>query len=162
MDFRPATVLDIPFITDTYNASIPARMATADTENISPKTAAEWIERQQENRPIWIVSEGHEDIGYLHFKNFYGRPAYRATAEISIYLTEDFQGKGYGKAILRHAMEKAPGLGIETLLAFVFSHNEASLRLVKGGGFALWGQLPDVAIMDGKHYSLHILGKKLT
>jgi len=43
----------------------------------------------------------------------------------------------------------------------IFSHNIPSIKLFKSFGFKEWGILPDVAIMDGKEYSLSILGKRI-
>ena len=42
-----------------------------------------------------------------------------------------------------------------------FSHNDPSLRLFKSFGFAEWGKLPEIAEMDGKEFSLSILGKRV-
>ena len=160
MTFRSATATDISFITETYNASIPGRMATADTEPVLEKIIESWIANQDKLRPIWIASAEDRDIGYILFKNFYGRPAYRGTAEISIYLSEDCRRKGYGRSILQYALDMAPSLEIHTLLAFIFSHNQPSMRLFKGCGFEEWGQLPQVALMDDRYYDLIILGKR--
>ena len=52
-------------------------------------------------------------------------------------------------------------LGIRTLLGFIFSHNPASLALFARAGFASWGELPEVAELDGIRRSLSILGRHL-
>ena len=52
-------------------------------------------------------------------------------------------------------------LDIKVLLAFIFSHNMPSIKLFKRFDYLVWGELPEVAIMDGKPYSLTILGKRL-
>jgi phosphinothricin acetyltransferase len=52
-------------------------------------------------------------------------------------------------------------LGIRTLLAFIFAHNAPSLRLFQAAGFERWGLLPRVAEMDGREYSLAILGRRM-
>lgn len=157
---RPATAADVSFITETYNATIPGRMATADTEPVDEKLIQSRVANQDAHRPIWIATDGDSRIGYILFKDFYGRPAYRGTAEISIYLREDCRGKGYGKQMLHYALEQAASLEIHTLLAFIFSHNEPSIRLLTGSGFEEWGCLPEVAFMDNSYYSLKILGKR--
>ncbi|HBW79505.1 MAG TPA: N-acetyltransferase, partial [Sphingobacterium sp.] len=40
-------------------------------------------------------------LGWVSFQSFYGRPAYDATVEISIYLDEQQRGRGLGKQILQ-------------------------------------------------------------
>ncbi|MFP3273120.1 MAG: N-acetyltransferase, partial [Paraburkholderia sp.] len=47
------------------------------------------------------------------------------------------------------------------VLGFIFGHNEASLRLCRGFGFADWGALPRVAVLDGVERDLLILGRRL-
>jgi len=54
-----------------------------------------------------------------------------------------------------------PTLGSKTLVGFVFSHNEPSIRLLRSFGFEEWGKLPNVAEMDGEEYSLSIFGKRI-
>ena len=103
-----------------------------------------------------------EIIGWVSFQSFYGRPAYDATVEISIYLDEKARGKGYGKTILTYCIENAHKFGIKTLLGFIFSHNEPSLKLFRHFGFEDWATLPDIAILDGQERGLKILGKRVS
>lgn len=100
-------------------------------------------------------------VAWLSFSNFYGRPAYAGTAEISIYLAKSEQGKGLGSQLMMFAEAQAPKLNITTLLGFIFSHNAPSIRLFEKHGFQKWGELPHIAEMDGTQYSLTILGKSL-
>ena len=97
--------------------------------------------------------------GWLSFQSFYGRPAYHATAELSVYIAPNWQRKGIGHALLSQAVEQAPRLGLKTLLGFIFAHNEASLRLFEKFGFYRWGLLPGVAELDGVERDLIIVGR---
>jgi phosphinothricin acetyltransferase len=100
-------------------------------------------------------------IAWLSFSDFYGRPAYSRTTEVSIYLDEKARGKGLGRKLLQAALDKAPALEVDTVLGFIFGHNEASLRLFRGFGFEVWGSLPRVAVLDGVERDLVILGRRL-
>lgn len=97
----------------------------------------------------------------MSFETFYGRPAYGKTVEISLYLDSDYRGIGLGEYAVTEMKRIAQTLDIETLLAFTFSHNTRALKLFMKHGFIKYGELPDVAIMDGNHYSLTILGCKI-
>jgi len=44
------------------------------------------------------------------------------------------------------------------LLAFVFAHNQPSLRLFGRAGFVQWGRLPGVAVLDGIERDVLVLG----
>ncbi|WP_051273701.1 GNAT family N-acetyltransferase [Desulfotruncus alcoholivorax] len=100
-------------------------------------------------------------IGWLSFSPFYNRPAYDATAEISIYIAEGYRGRGIGKKLLTTAIEESPKLGITTLLGFVFAHNKPSINLFTKMKFDRWGYLPGVASLDGIEKDLLILGLKI-
>jgi L-amino acid N-acyltransferase YncA len=161
--FRNATFNDLPKIVEIYNSTIASRIVTADTEPVSVESRHKWFEEHNhDKRPLLVMEDDQNKIvGWMSFKSFYGRPAYNATAEISIYLDPAARGKGVGKMALTYAMEKTQSLGIQTLLGFIFAHNEPSLRLFRGAGFTDWALLPNIANLDGVERSLVILGKRI-
>lgn len=163
LHYRDAVTGDLPVIVAIYNSTIAGRMVTADTEPVTVESRKEWFEEHlPQTHPLWMVSNDEgEIVGWVSFQKFYGRPAYDATAEISIYLDEKQRGKGYGKEILQHCIEKAPGYNFKTLLGFIFSHNVPSMQLFKQLGFEEWGTFPNIAVLDGVERSLSILGKRV-
>jgi len=163
LNYRDATREDLPTIVEIYNSTVPSRMVTADTEPVSVASRENWFLEHQGNRPLWMVeSEAGEIVGWVSFQSFYGRPAYNATAEVSIYLDPAYRGLGLGKQILGHCLKTAPDYQIKTLLGFIFAHNEPSLKLFRHFGFEDWGTFPNIAVLDGEERSLIILGKRLT
>jgi hypothetical protein len=89
---RDATIEDLPNIVDIYNAAIPGRMATADVEPVAIDSRRAWFaEHSPAKRPLWILVDGGEIHAWLSFLSFYGRPAYHATAEISVYVAASSQ-----------------------------------------------------------------------
>ncbi len=162
MQLRQAIENDLPAIVAIYNSTIPSRMVTADTTPVTVESRVAWFhEHNPQNRPIWVVEDGGIILGWLSFSSFYNRPAYHATAEISIYIAEESRGKGIGKKLLSKAIEECPKLGITTMLGFIFGHNEPSLRLFLKYNFERWGFLPKVAILDGIERDLVILGLRV-
>lgn len=163
LKFRNANLEDLPKIVEIYNSTIPSRMVTADTENISVESRQRWFgEHNPENRPLWMVEASDGTIiGWVSFSSFYGRPAYNGTVELSIYLDENCRGKGFGKKILQYCIENAGKFGVKTLLGFIFLHNEPSLKLFRHFDFEDWGVFPDVAVLDGVERTLVILGKRI-
>ncbi len=164
MTFRDATLEDLPIIVEIYNSTVASRLVTADLEPVSVESKIGWFHQHNPDfRPLWIVLDSDKNtVGWVSFQDFYGRPAYQKTAEISIYLDEKYRGKGFGKKILELSLEKCPALGIENLLAFIFAHNLASLTLFEKFGFELWGNLKNIAELDSEKSSLVILGKSLS
>lgn len=160
--FRDAALADLNTIVDIYNSTIPGRMVTADTEKVTVESKMEWFRQHfAANRPLWVVTLNNQICGWLSFQSFYGRPAYNATAEVSIYIAEEFRGQGLGRIMLQKAIDACPKLGVKTLLGFIFGHNEPSLQLFYRFGFTEWGLLPKVAELDGIERDLAILGKRI-
>ena len=158
MDIRHAKEADLAAIVNIYNQSIHSRMATADTQPITVESRLNWYRDRSDNRPLWVATEREEILGWLSFQNFYGRPAYLSTSEISIYVATKHHRRGVGSRLLEQAIAFSPQLQLTTLLGFVFAHNQPSINLFTNYRFTQWGLLPDIAILDGHKRSLSILG----
>ena len=163
MTLRHAQAADLPEIVGIYNASIPGRMATADTEPVTVQSRESWFrDFDPARRPLWVVTgPGGRVEAWLSVRSFYGRPAYHRTAELGVYTLPAARRGGHAKALLAHAIGQAPALGIATLLAFVFDHNAPSLTLFARFGFERWGTLPRVAELDRVDRNLAILGRRV-
>ncbi len=162
INIRIATEEDLGAIVDIYNAAIPTRQATADLEPITPASRLEWLrDHPPEQYPIWVAETKTGVIGWLSLQMFYGRIAYRHTAEVSLYIAPDYQRRGIGKKLVQHALDSCPGLGLSNLLCVIFAHNGGSIKLFQGFGFENWGFLPGVADLDGIKRDVVILGRSI-
>jgi phosphinothricin acetyltransferase len=165
---RLARPEDLPVIVDIYNSTVASREVTADTEPVSVQSREGWFaEHTPGRRPLWVIHAGDDDraepevIGWMSYSNFYGRPAYSGTAELSIYIAEPWRGKGIGRYCLEQAIAFAPQIEVHTLLGFIFGHNAPSLALFRKFGFDTWAHFPRVANLDGIERDLIILGKRV-
>lgn len=163
MDLRDATAEDLPEIVGIYNSTVPTRTATADTSPVSVESRRGWLLDRDERRPVWVAEPGASGTmaGWLALDDFKGRPAYRPTAEVAVYVAEPHRGSGVGRLLVGEAVRRGPAFGIKTLIAGVFAHNAASLGLFEGFGFTRWGHLPGVAELDGVKRDLVYLGLRL-
>ena len=162
LKYRDASINDLPRIVEIYNSIIGSRMVTADTDPVTVESRLEWFKAHDpHHRPLWMVMDGEENIGWVSYQWFYGRPAYNGTAELSIYLDEKARGKGFGEKILEHAINSCERLKIKTLLGYIFAHNLPSLALFRKMGFSDWGHFPRIAILDGIERDLIIVGKRI-
>jgi phosphinothricin acetyltransferase len=165
---RIATLDDLPTIVAIYNSTIASREVTADTEPVSVESRLNWFhEHQPERRPLWVIERADdtsaqpEILGWISYSNFYGRPAYSGTAEVSIYIAQSWRGKGIGRYALTEAIAYAPRIAVHTVLGFIFGHNAPSLALFRKFGFDEWAHFPRVANLDGIERDLIILGKRV-
>lgn len=159
---RDALESDLPAIVEIYNATIPGRMVTADTEPVTVDSRRAWLHAHNpKTRPLWVALDNGVVCAWLSFNSFYGRPAYQPTAEVSVYIAETHRRRGLGRFLLARAIAGAPACGIRTLLGFIWAHNEPSLQLFAGFGFSTWGHLPRVAVLDGVERDLLIVGRRV-
>ena len=156
-------VVNLPAIVAIYNATIPGRMVTADLEPVTVDSRRAWFSaHQQPSRPLWVLAESSGRIqAWLSFDTFYPRAAYDGTAMIAIYVDPGSRRQGHGRRLLQAALERAPTLGLHTLLGYIFGHNEPSLRLFATHGFERWAHLPRVAVLDGAERDLVIVGRRV-
>jgi L-amino acid N-acyltransferase YncA len=160
MIIRDAAEADLPAIVGIYNATVPTRMVTAELEPTTVDTRLAWFrEHSPEQYPFWVAELDGRVIGWLDFKKFLPRCAYRGTAEISVYVDEEFRHRGVGQRLLEHAIARAPSLGITALVGLIFGHNEPSLKLFQRLGFERWAFLPRVAQLDGVERDLVVMGQ---
>ncbi|AFZ00601.1 GNAT family N-acetyltransferase [Calothrix sp. PCC 6303] len=166
---RDATESDLPRIVEIYNASIPGRMATADTVSVTVESRQSWfLQHNCTNRPLWVLerelvsdANSYEIIAWISLNSFYGRPAYNKTAEFSLYVAPGYQHQGVGSYLLQAIIDSCGKFDVNTLLGFIFGHNIPSLRLCEKFGFNRWGLLPDVAELDSQKRDLVIMGLKI-
>ena len=165
---RIARPEDLSVIVDIYNSTIASREVTADTEPVSVASRQQWFDdHDPARRPLWVIHDAADQsptplvLGWMSYSNFYGRPAYSGTAELSIYIAEASRGQGIGRYCLEQAIAFAPHIKVHTLLGFIFGHNAPSLALFGKFGFDTWAKLPRVANLDGIERDLIILGKRI-
>ncbi len=162
MIIRDAVEADLPAIIEVYNAAIASRIATAQLKPVTIEECRDWLsERSPEHYPFWVAETKDRVIGWLNFKRFLPRCAYRGTAEISIYVDKKFQRRGVARRLLEEAIARAPLLGITALVGLIFGHNEPSLKLFQRFGFQRWGLLPRIARLDDAERDLVIMGQHL-
>lgn len=90
-----------------------------------------------------IVVEG-EAVGCVGYVP--GTDVERVSAEVGYWLGEAYRGRG----IMNEAA------GIRHLLAPVFSHNAASMRVLEKAGFRKAGVLHNAAVKNGRLIDLHL------
>lgn len=160
---RDAAAADLPAVIDIYNAAIATRLATAQLEPVTVESRRSWLsDHSPDEYPFWVLEMNGQVVGWLTFKSFLPRCAYRGTAELSVYVHQQFRRRGIARKLLERAIAWAPKLGITALVGLIFAHNEPSTRLFEELGFTRWGLLPRVARMDEIERDLTIMGRHLS
>lgn len=109
--------------------------------------------------PYLVATDGQKLLGFAYCNWFKPRPAYRFSAEDSIYLAPDALGQGLGRSLLAELMLRAESAGVRKLIAVIGdSANQSSIGLHRALGFEHIGLLKscgwkfnrwlDVVLMD--------------
>jgi L-amino acid N-acyltransferase YncA len=96
---------------------------------------AERIERVSRTHP-WLVAE-HDGVvvGFAYAAPHRARPAYRWTAETSVYIAGGHQGNGVGRELYHALIELLRRQGLHVVLAGITLPNDASAGLHRAIGF---------------------------
>ena len=158
---RIASDADLPAITDIYAHYV--RNSTASFETEAPSLAdmtARRAEVLSRGLPYLVLENTDGSVaGYAYCNWFKPRPAYRFSAENSIYLAPGAVGGGRGRALLDALVDAATMAGVRQMIAVIGgSDNHASIRLHRAAGFAdagifkasgwKFGQWLDVVLMQ--------------
>ena len=157
---RPSQLEDIPAITAIYAHHVLGGTGTFETE---PPSEADMTQRRADvlskGLPFLVAVNAHQLVGFAYCNWFKPRPAFRYSAEDSIYLSPDAHGKGMGRALLAELMAQAEKCGVRKLIAVIGdSANAGSIGVHRSAGFEHVGILKscgwkfdqwlDVVLMD--------------
>ncbi len=152
LSVRPACADDLPAITAIYAHHV--RHGAASFE-LAPPEVAEMQRRYAAIRalgwPYLVAERGGEVVGYAYAALYRTRPAYRFTAEDSVYVRHDLAGHGIGARLLPALIDACAAAGIRQLIAVIGdSANTGSVRLHEKFGFAPIGVQPAVGWKFGR------------
>jgi phosphinothricin acetyltransferase len=138
---RPSRDEDIPAIAAVYAHHVLNGTGTFET---TPPTEAEMAARRADvlgkGLPYLVAEEDGRLLGFAYCQWFKPRPAYRFSAEDSIYMHPDARGKGLGKRLLAELATQAEAAGIRKLIAVIGdSGNAGSIGVHKAQGFSQVG-----------------------
>lgn len=155
---------DLEAIVAIYNQAIRNGMATGHTKEFTRQARWSWYRNHSKyDFPLYVMKYDEEIIGYGTLSPYReGRQAMRSIAEVSFFLDEAYQGKGYGNILLEHLINVCPRLGIKTLLAILLDVNKKSIRLLKKLDFQKWGHFRDVIEFENKTCGQLIYGLKIS
>jgi L-amino acid N-acyltransferase YncA len=140
---RPSRDEDIASITAIYAHHV---LNGTGTFEIDPPSVADMAGRRADvlskGLPYIVAEEAGQVIGYAYCTWFKPRPAYRFSAEDSIYLAPGVHGKGIGRALLAELAAQAERVGIRKLIAVIGdSKNAGSVGVHRSLGFTHVGIL---------------------
>jgi L-amino acid N-acyltransferase YncA len=81
-----------------------------------------------------ILKDGCNVAGWASLSPISSRCVYSGVGEVSIYMSSDYRGKGFGELLLTNLIKRSEENGIWTLQAGIFPENKPSVELHKKCG----------------------------
>ena len=134
---RPSSDEDIAAITAIYAQHV---LGGTGTFEVDPPLVSDMSARRADvlakGLPYLVAEVGQQVAGFAYCTWFKPRPAYRFSAEDSIYLSPAAQGIGLGRSLLAELMLQAQMRGIRKLIAVIGdSANQGSIAVHRSVGF---------------------------
>lgn len=151
MNIRPATEADLPGILEIHNGAIRRLDAIwTDTEETLEDRRAWLLDRQGNGFAVLVAEEDGAILGYASYGTYRARSGYNKTVEHSIYLRDDVQGKGVGKALMAALIDDAKAKGFHLMVAIIEAKNLGSIAFHERFGFEVLGRLPQAGHKFGR------------
>ena len=134
---RPSTDNDVAAITAIYRHHV---LHGTGTFEIEPPSENDMFARRADvlakALPYLVVEDQGQIVGFAYCNWFKPRPAYRYSAEDSIYMASDAHRRGLGRALLAELCASAERAGVRKLIAVIGdSANASSVGVHQRVGF---------------------------
>ena len=129
------------------------------TLDINPRTLPEWEnwfrEHQTEEHFVLTAEINGVPAGYASLSEYRSKEAYRSTAELSVYVGQEFRRQGVASALIAEVLRIARERNtLHSVVSVITAGNNASKRLHSKFGFMACGTLSQVGFKHGKYQDI--------
>jgi len=157
LNIRPATQNDLGQITEIYNDAIEKTTATFDTEPKTLEQQESWFASHDAGHPVFVAEEEGLVLAWASLSQWSDRCAYSQTAEISLYVKEEYRQKGIGKQLMEATIQAGKEAGLHTVIARIAGSNKISADLCQSFGFRYIGTMREVGKKFGNLLDVHLM-----
>ena len=153
---RTARAEDAGDIQAIYAPFVQETSVSFETVPPSVETMAARISSNLARHGYFVAQSEAGILGFAYASPYRPRPAYDRTAEVSVYLAPQAQGRGIAQALYRALFAHLAARGFHTAVAIVTLPNPQSAQLHERYGFAHVGSLQDVGRKFGQWHGTAI------
>lgn len=110
---------------------------------------------------LTMLSETDDVVGFAFLRPFHPLPAFKLTAEITIFIKSEYTGHGTGAQALEQLVREARKIGITSIIASVSSENSGSIDFHSRNGFRAAGVLQGIGRKWDQPFDVIYLQKML-
>ena len=150
---------DLDEITEIYNEAILKTVATFDTQSKTVEEQKKWFKEHGSKNPIVVEEQNEAVVGWAALSSYSTKCAYSKTAEISLYVKKECQGKGFGTKLMDAIIQDGEKAGLHAVIARITEGNKQSVRLHESVGFKHVGIYKEVGYKFGKRLDVYLMEK---
>ena len=134
-NIRPMEPADWMAVSKIYSDGLKTNIATFQADC---PTYEEWDSSHIKSCRL-VIEDAGAIVGWCALSSVSSRCVYGGVAELSIYISENHRGKGFGKSLLNALNTESEKAGFWTLQSGIMQDNLASIRLHERCGFRMVG-----------------------
>ena len=156
VSIRPATIADLPRLTEIYNHYIAYTAITFDIDPVTVDERRPWFAQFSETGPHRLLVAGDAGViaGYAGCHQFRTKKAYNTTVETTIYCAPEATGRGIGPTLYAALFDALLGEDVRMAVAGITVPNDASCALHERFGFRRVGVLREVGRKFGRYWDV--------
>lgn len=163
MEVRAAAADDMVRVAAIYAHYVATSVATFEED---PPPPDYWRHRlaglTELNLPFLVAEDADGMLGYSFASPWRPRPAYRFTAEDSVYVAPGQAGRGVGSALLKPLLDHCATAGVRQVIAVIAdTGSDASRALHARFGFTEAGVLSQVGYKHGRWIDTLLMQRQL-
>ncbi len=144
IQIRPYQTKDTQAILDIINHNILHSTALYDYAVRSYEQQKNLLEDKiSKNFPVIVAELDGQVTGFGMYGEFRFREAYKFTVEHSVYVNQNFHGKGIGKVLLQELIALAKKQKLHTMIAVIDAENQGSVAFHEQFGFKTVGVIKE-------------------
>ena len=135
MNIRKINKEDLSSCLEIYQEGLKSGISSFQ----EPSITIDEFQRKIDLEKCLVLEINKKIKGYVFFTKVSNRCVYERVGEVSIYLSKEVTGKGYGHNLLNALVHLSEELGFWSLHAMIFPHNTRSITLHEKCGFKVLG-----------------------
>lgn len=143
-------------ILEILNEAIINSTALYEYEPRTSESMVEWFETKEMNNfpVIGAVDDSGNLLGFASYGTFRAKPAYKYSVEHSIYVHQNYRGKGLGRELLQELIAVATEQQYHVMVGGIDVTNIGSVILHEKLGFSHAGTIEHAAFKFGRWLNL--------
>lgn len=164
IQLRPASIDDLPAITEIRNYYIINTHITFDVEPYRPEQLVSWFREHSDGKRYRLLVASDPATGVLGYActgHFRSKAAYDTTVEASVACRPDAVGRGLGAMLYTALFDVIADQDINRIVAGIAQPNPASNALHRRFGFRALGSFSEVGRKFDKYWDVMWMDRPL-